>query len=164
MINKHLKDIPILMEAIRHAIYYSKSNNSNPIVIFSTSGSTGVENSALMDECILKFNRAVSDYAHAYGFFVLERGEIERRIIYKSIQNDVPYIKLDMHLPQPAQNIIATCLLKLIDCLDKNKSIITDNNLVLNYYLNSTIVNNMLQLRKKPTYNSRPLHVPPPPQ
>lgn len=164
MINKHLKDIPILMEAIRHAIYYSKSNNSNPIVIFSTSGSTGVENSALMDECILKFNRAVSDYAHAYGFFVLERGEIERRIIYKSIQNDVPYIKLDMHLPQPVQNIIATCLLKLIDCLDKNKSIITDNNLVLNYYLNSTIVNNMLQLRKKPTYNSRPLHVPPPPQ
>ena len=58
--------------------------------------------------------------AHKYGFAVLDRGEIERRFMYKSLYSDNAFIQEDMHLPMPAQTIIATCLLNMFTCLSSD--------------------------------------------
>ena len=75
-----------------------------------------------MEQCILRMNRAAAKAAHKYGFAVLERGEIERRFMLKSLGTATPLIAPDMHLAQPVQNIIATCLLNLLTCLSIDAS------------------------------------------
>ena len=71
-----------------------------------------------IDDCIARFNRASTDAAHNHRFAVLDRGEIERRLMFKSMYADQPNLLPDMHLAQPAQNIIATSLLHMITCLN----------------------------------------------
>lgn len=115
MIDKHSRDIEKLVQSVYNA---TKRTNFSTSVVFVTSGATLVENSANMDECILKINRVVSNAAHKLGFPVLERGEIERRLLFKSFMSEKPFLLPDTHLPQPAQNIVATCLLKLLNCLN----------------------------------------------
>ncbi len=66
-------------------------------------------------------NRAAANAAHKQGFAVLERGEIERRFMFKSLETDRPYLTPEMHLAQPVQNIIATCLLNILTCLSSDK-------------------------------------------
>jgi hypothetical protein len=125
MINQHLEDIVSLFAAVRRAIdiAHSKSGKLTTVIVL-TSGSTGMTNNATsIDNCILRFNRAASLAAHDYGFSVLDRGELERRLMYKSIEAAHPLLKPDMHLPQPAQNIIATCLLHLMHCLNSTQPI-----------------------------------------
>jgi hypothetical protein len=121
MLDRHLADIPKLMRAVRTAI---EANNKKGLstgtktVIFLTSGFTGMENSTEIDHCILRVNRMMADAAHANGFAVIERGELERRLMYKSLNAPNPVLINEMHLPQPAQNIIATCLLEMMKCLN----------------------------------------------
>ena len=57
------------------------------------------------------------------GFAVLEREEIERRLLFKG-EHYIPTrnMKPNLHLESPAPNIIATALLTLISCLKKNES------------------------------------------
>lgn len=156
MIERHLSDIEKLMAAVRKAVDASNRSSSKggtKTVIVVTSGSTGMGKAARIDECILKFNRMAANAAHAYGFAVLERGELERRLMFKSIQSASPYLTVDMHLPQPAQNIIATCLLKLMSCLS-NVTMTLPEGFRADMPL-STVVR-----QKAPM--ARPLHVPPP--
>jgi len=133
-IDRHLTDVPRLMKAVRHAIdhvaseYKKESEEKNvplratPTVIILTSGSTGMKSGAHeIEECIQRFNRITVDAAHSQGFPVLERGEIERRLMYRSLYADNPNLEPDMHLAQPSQNIIATALLQLINCLNGTK-------------------------------------------
>jgi hypothetical protein len=47
----------------------------------------------------------------------LDRGEIERRLMHKSMHADSPNLTPDMHLAPPTQNIVATSLLKMLSCL-----------------------------------------------
>ena len=54
---------------------------------------------------------------HQQGFAVLDRGEIERRLMHKSAFSDSPNLNPDMHLSPPTQNIVATSLLKILSCL-----------------------------------------------
>ena len=152
MVNRHLADIPKLMAAVRRAVDISnkKTTQGTKMVIVLTSGNTGMANTARIDECILRLNNAVSSAAHAYGFAVLERGELERRLMYKSVQAEEPRLEVDMHLPQPAQNIIATCLLHLMNCL-RNSSLGPL----------SGIATGAVSTRQK-SAQARPLHVPPP--
>lgn len=117
MINAHIDGIKSLMSSIRTAIDRPGSKRTQSVVIV-TSGSSGVENGSHIDECILAVNRVAADEAHKRGFAVLERGEIERRLMHKSRASASPFIKSDMHLAQPVQSVISTCLLKLITCLD----------------------------------------------
>ena len=114
LVNTHIDSIKNLMTAIRTAIDRPSIKRTKAVVIV-TSGAMGVTN---MDECILRVNRVAADEAHKHGFAVLERGEIERRLMYKSRGSASPFMKTDMHLDQPAQSVISTCLLKLITCLD----------------------------------------------
>eukprot|EP01034_Spumella_vulgaris_P030521 gene30521-37753_t len=128
MIDSHLAGIPKLMSAIRRAIDHpgkppaeGQVNQRKPtMVVIVTSGSSGMsENGTTIDDCILRFNRAAERAAHDQGFAVLERGEIERRLMFKSMYSESPILSQDMHLPQPAQNIVATCLSHLFGCLNE---------------------------------------------
>lgn len=138
------------MKSIKEAIMRS---NSETMVVIMTAGSTYVKNSANMDECIVEMNRITSDAAHEYGFPVLERGEIERRAMYKSYRSMKPLITPDTHLQQPIQNIVATCLLELLNCLNLSRSLqkLSAEIEVLGMELSSSGYNGFAQ----------PLHVPP---
>lgn len=140
MLESHLNQIPVLMASIRRAVdftaevYRNESLKSNtatrapPIVVIVTSGATGMgDNGTTIDNCILRFNRIASVVAHQYGFAVLERGEIERRLMYKSLHSPQPLLTVDMHLPQPAQNIVATSLLHLFTCLNQSSLMLTES-------------------------------------
>jgi hypothetical protein len=117
---------------------------------------------------VYKF-RVVANTAHAMGFVVLERGEIERRLMFKSFMSNAPYLANEMHLPQPAQNIVATCLLHLLNCLNASSSLIYNSTLLGLY--NNSILSPMhsfdgkhrdgqkkMKIKAAP---ARPLHTPP---
>jgi hypothetical protein len=114
-IDRHVSGIPRLMREIKQAINRRPSFNTTVIIV--TSGATMWKNGEAMDGCIDRINRVAVDAAHEQGFAVLERGEIERRLMYKSLYSSNPAILPEIHLTQPAQNIIATCLLHLLNCL-----------------------------------------------
>lgn len=115
MLSDHISKIPKLMSLIK-----TSTEKYNTTVIIVTSGFvySSSAGGADMDACITKINRVTSNAAHDVGFPVLERGEIERRLMYKSVYTDTPLLEVEIHLPQPAQNIVATCLLKLLNCLE----------------------------------------------
>ena len=129
MIKKNLDDFEILMRNVRDAInrrhqHDKEKGKPKPVtrVVVVTSGATYTdkEGSERMEHCILRMNRAAARTAHKYGFAVLERGEIERRFMYKSLGTANPLLAPEMHLAQPVQNIIATCLLNMLTCLSTN--------------------------------------------
>ena len=70
-----------------------------------------------VDACIAQFNRIVTDQAHVYGFPVLDKGEIERRLMRKSYGHSNPPLANEVHLAQPGPAISSTSLLSLITCL-----------------------------------------------
>ena len=76
-----------------------------------------------IDQCSWRFNRMLAHEAHKQGFAVLEREEIERRLLFKA-EHYVPTrnMKPNLHLENPSPNIVATALLTLISCLKKNES------------------------------------------
>lgn len=73
--------------------------------------------------CSRTFNRVAAYEAHLQGFPVLEREEIERRLLFKSeYLEEVSYIKPVLHLDNPAPNIVGTALLSMVACLERNGS------------------------------------------
>lgn len=139
MMAQHLTQIEPLVASIRKAIDFpvavEEDNNSSSSsttqpkntkkrnkthVIFLTSGMSGQGSKGILtDACIQTMNSKLSEVAHRYGFAVLERGEIERRLMFRSSFSANPLLPIgDSHLIQPAQNIIATSLLHLYSCLD----------------------------------------------
>lgn len=123
MLKQHIDDLRVLMRSVRRAIDLSNQHtdgNSTRTVIVVTSGASYAKNGWEIDDCILRLNRAAETEAHKQGFAVLERGEIERRLMFKSLHpamGEKPPLAPDMHLSQPAQNIVSTCLLSLMTCL-----------------------------------------------
>jgi len=132
MVEAHLKSIPKLMQSIREAIDQDVvpkapsaagdvQTQTRTTVIVLTSGSTGMDTGGVsIDTCIRRFNRAATKAAHDYGFAVLDRGEIEHRLMHKSTLAEHPILRSDMHLPQPGQNLVSTCLLHLMGCLSNS--------------------------------------------
>jgi hypothetical protein len=112
--------------------------------VIVTSGLTGLANASAVDECVLRVNRIAADEAHKQGFAVLERGEIERRFMYKSHQSLTPIVVSEMHLTQP-------CLLKLFSCLDKVKA---------NIYAADIPTFKDMKMNPRPA-DAKPLHTPP---
>jgi hypothetical protein len=119
--------------------------------VIVTSGLTGLANASAVDECVLRVNRIAADEAHKQGFAVLERGEIERRFMYKSHQSLTPIVVSEMHLTQPVQNLVSTCLLKLFSCLDKVKA---------NIYAADIPTFIDMKMNPRPA-DAKPLHTPP---
>ena len=120
-IKRHEDDIPKLMKAIRNAVDRQLTSDGIPtMVIVSTAGRTGYPD-VVHDRCTWRYNRILVHEAHKQGFFVLEREEIERRLVYKteySAHN--PPMWYELHLPAPSAHIVGTSLLALISCLKKN--------------------------------------------
>lgn len=125
MLLKHTEDVSKLFKAIDNAI--KRRLQPAPLVIVLTSGWTYIPDGSNVDECIQRMNRVAATAAHAHGFAVLERGEIERRLMLKSLQSDSPIINPEIHLAQPAQNIIATCLLRMLNCLNTTSHDVSDD-------------------------------------
>jgi hypothetical protein len=95
----------------------SKSIDSNTTVVFVTSDVAAYPGAVSIDECVYRFNRAVADAAHSYGFAVLEKSEIERRILHRSDQAARPIIKVEVYLPLPVPHLVSISLLMLLKCL-----------------------------------------------
>lgn len=122
MIDEQIQQIPKLMAAVRKALDTQPSTGARNAtsVIILTSGMTGLGRDGLQtDACIQRINRITTDAAHLFGFAVLDRGEIERRLTYKSLFAAHATLPVEMHLIQPAQNIIATSILHMYNCLSK---------------------------------------------
>jgi hypothetical protein len=123
LIKRHENDIPRLMKAVKAAVERpTNSPYGHTLVIVSTAGRTGNMDFKL-DSCTWRFNRILAREAHAHGFVVLEREEIERRLQFKSEHfAEARTIKPTLHLENPSANIIGTSLLSLISCLRKNST------------------------------------------
>ncbi|KAJ1431794.1 hypothetical protein B484DRAFT_39500 [Ochromonadaceae sp. CCMP2298] len=120
MIQQHKDDLSVLMGAIRKAV--DRPSPTRTTVIIQLAGRMGGA-ATEPDECTRQFNRVAAFEAHRAGFAVLEREEIERRLLYKSEYWDgVSLIKSILHLENPASNIVGTSLLSLVGCLERNGS------------------------------------------
>ena len=120
MIATHKRDIKTLMKAVRAAIDRTPASMPRTKVIVQLAGRTGASE-PLQDKCSRTVNRVAAYEGHLQGFAVLEREEIERRLLYKSeFFEEVSYIKNLLHLENPAANIVGTSLLALIACLRRN--------------------------------------------
>jgi len=112
----------------------ARANHRNTTVIWVTSGRVGHRQEGLPmsdhDECVWRFNAFARRLAHRFGFAVLEREEIERRLLFVSQNHEkkVPkgeHLRFKMHLESPAPQIVATGLLLLARCL-RNESFFGD--------------------------------------
>ncbi len=116
MYKAHVKGLDKLFKTTREAVNRRADDGDGKpptMVVVVTSGSVVLSPDA--DKCVLRFNHEAVKLAHKYGFAVLHRGEIERRLLY----NDV-LVATDMHLPMPAQTIVATSMLNLFTCLSSD--------------------------------------------
>lgn len=146
MIDAHIASLDRLYRAVRTAVDRPTNASAPTTVVVLTSGSIGMaSNGANIDNCILRINAATTAAAHAHGFAVLDRGEIERRLVYRSLNGAGPF-NIETHLTQPAQNIISTCLLRLLTCLA-----ITPEALGVKKYMEA----------RARTVSMKPLHSPP---
>jgi hypothetical protein len=119
-----------MLNTIEEAINrpHTNSQQSKTMVIIQLPGRIGNSNSQ-NDHCTWSFNRYLANEAHKKNFAVLEREEIERRLLFKSeYYKEHRFIKQNLHLEAPAPQIVATSLLGLISCLYKNESLATHQN------------------------------------
>lgn len=120
MIKRHESDIATMVAKINEAIHRTPANMSRTTVIFQLPGRAGGSDYR-QDHCSREFNRILAKEAHKGGFTVIEREELERRYLYKSeFFADFRSVKPNLHLEAPAPNIVATSLLGLIGCLQRN--------------------------------------------
>lgn len=132
--DRYINDLPKLMDAVARVVHKrdaaaamaSEAQHKNTTVIWVTSGRVGHRMEGLPmddhDSCVWKFNAHARRLAHRYGFAVLEREEIERRLLYASQNHEkkVPkseFLRFKMHLEAPAPQIVSTALLHLVSCL-----------------------------------------------
>ena len=122
MIEKHKQDLKTLMKAVRTAIDRTPPHMPRTQVIVQLAGRAGGSDWR-QDHCSRTLNRVAAYEGHLQGFPVLEREEIERRLLYKSEYfKGMSYIKPILHLEAPAPNIIGTSLVALLGCLKRNGS------------------------------------------
>lgn len=122
MVDAHERDLPVLMNAVKLAINRPPPNLPRTLVIFQLPGRAGGSD-ARQDHCSRHYNRMLARAAHEEGFVVLEREEIERRLLFKSeFYKDHRSMKPSLHLESPGPNIVATSLLGLVSCLNLNES------------------------------------------
>jgi hypothetical protein len=124
MLDNHISDIKLLMAGIRQAIdsHHERTGQPKTIVIIVNGGrpSYGPD----VSQCSWKFSRAATVEAHRHGFAVLEREEMERRLLFRSEYNEqYRTLKPILHLEMPAQSIISTALVGLASCLMRNETV-----------------------------------------
>lgn len=120
MLQQHEAGLKVLMDNIQIAIDRPNLSGHKTLVIFITSGRTGILDYRA-DQCIWRFNRVLAREAHRHKFTVLEREEIERRFLFKAEHfAETRWTKFSMHLDTPGPQIVGTSLLALVACLRRN--------------------------------------------
>lgn len=109
------------MEVLRQAIDNPKVSfrvNPTTVVILATGSAGSRAQKYKTDQCVQMINEEIFQAAHAFGFAVLDRYEIERRLLRRSLYSKHAYLIDEMHLFQPAQSLVSTSLLYLYTCLN----------------------------------------------
>lgn len=136
--NADMYRIPLLFEKIRHAIDHPPPPGlgdkweAPTLVIIVTSGtvySPGAENA------VSAYNRMAVEQAEKFGFAVLDRGEIERRVLVRSLHSSHPIVTRALHFGFPVPHIITTMFLHLYTCLTKHQPIAPKNPLAGDQWL-----------------------------
>ena len=96
-----------------------KSSPVNTTVIISLS-SRSLLDKWEADYCTWKLNRMIAYEAHVLGMIVLEREEIETRLLFRTERlPDSPKTAKSL-LSFPGSQIIASSLVSLVNCLEQN--------------------------------------------
>jgi hypothetical protein len=72
------------------------------------------------DHCTWRLNRIIAYEAHKYGFIVLEREEIETRLLSRHEKAPEPIKSPKALLAFPGVQIVAASLITLLNCLEQN--------------------------------------------
>jgi hypothetical protein len=112
---KHHKEKPISCFVIK-GILTSISHKLN------FTGRLGNSSESALDTCSWRFNRFLAHGAHAEGFTVFEREELEHRILSKSeyFKSEGSVVPAQI-LEKPAPQIVGSALMTLISCLKKKE-------------------------------------------
>lgn len=100
---------------------FSVMNSSN--VIVSLPGrSFSDHNNRVADVCTWKLNRMITHQAHLHGWMVLEREEIEHRLVLKSDYVEEPLRSTVSMMAFPAPQMISASLITMLHCLDQQQT------------------------------------------
>lgn len=121
-----LDKMPLLFEKIRQAVDHppppelGEEWEAPTAVIIVTSGALYFPGA---EDAIATFNRVAVELAEKFGFTVLDRGEIERRMLVRSLRTSFPVVTTDIHFKFPVPHVVATSYLRLVTCLLKHQSV-----------------------------------------
>ena len=122
-LDAELKNIERLMWNVHDALRRVNSLGRWPAVIFVTSGrifrwAANDDQTLHLHNCTSVFNKRIKTLATKYQFAVLDREEIEHRILYKYEHDKVDHVLAPaIHEPFPIPQIVSTALLALLACL-----------------------------------------------
>eukprot|EP01038_Epipyxis_sp_PR26KG_P015975 gene15975-21681_t len=127
---KHESDIALLMKTVHDTIIKASLaiNNTKKTTVIVMTASREHNADSRSDICVWRTNRILGYEAHVNGFPVLEREEIEHRLLFKSEHSHIPGVippvqTSSMNIDYPSDKIIATSLLTMITCLELNGTI-----------------------------------------
>jgi hypothetical protein len=118
--NTHAAQVDTLFDTMKAVFGGSNSAGASTTVIVSTAPRALIGNSK-SEICMWKLNRIIARAAHRRGFIVLEREEMEHRVMFK-LQNSEDLLRIgvmDVTEP-PMAEIVSTSLLSMIACLARN--------------------------------------------
>jgi hypothetical protein len=111
--------VPLFFSTLNDA-FQRRGLNVTTQVIIGTSGRHGTssQHAPQVDRCVSETNRVIEREAHKYGFIVLDREEIERRLLSKTeFVPGATRMKSQTHLDPPGPQIVSTSLLTMMACI-----------------------------------------------
>lgn len=113
--------IHTFMKAIKDVVTANRAKSDhNTTVIISLASRNHLDNMQ-SNICTWHMNRLFAYGAHFQGFVVLEREELEQRLLFKSEHSPHPFVKPRAVLDTPpVPQILATSLLSIYDCIKAN--------------------------------------------
>jgi hypothetical protein len=88
------------------------------VVVISLASRAFIENSSSSDYCTWRLNRLIAYEAHVKGFIVLEREEIETRLLFRTERNPEAEKTVKSLLSFPGSQIVASSFISLLNCLE----------------------------------------------
>lgn len=128
MISKAERNIPPLLNSFvistsqysNVSTYSGKTNSRNIVSLASRS----IFSDHRSEVCTWKLNRMLAYEAHAHNVVVLEREEIEHRLLFRSEQTENPLVRSSYLLETPAPQIVTASLLSILTCIENNSTFV----------------------------------------
>lgn len=125
IIYKSENKIDEMMQTLQQLVKITDTSNdgimNNMTVIISLPGRSLIGDSR-SEQCTWHMNRVIAYSAHKHGFGVLEREEIEYRLLFKSEHSPHPMLKVKPTLEIFAPQLIAASTLAMLACIQANTS------------------------------------------